>query len=133
MINERKAPPGNCKELAPPPDTPQLPSPKPCPQLCNCPSRPPSTSTCFDELIRNQAGLLAEAERAKSFKADLEDIQKKAAIAQQEYTAQKRQLLVDTWTVLDGRISNVVNKLVCAVPCWECLIECRICPLLYSI
>jgi hypothetical protein len=115
------------------PGTPTLPEPKVCPQRCNCPPQPPTTSTCFNQLITDQAGLLTEADRAKSFKADLEDIQKKAIAAQQEYTVLKRKELLDKWTTADTQIAALINKLVCGVPCWECLIECRICPLLYSI
>jgi hypothetical protein len=84
-------------------------------------------------LIKDQAGLLTEADRAKSFKEDLERIQKNVISAQQKYTVEKRKALLDKWNAADTQISDLINKVVCAVPCWECLIECRICPLLYSI
>jgi hypothetical protein len=41
--------------------------------------------------------------------------------------------LVDKWKTQDAAIADLISKLVCAVPCWWCLIECEICPLLYAI
>lgn len=128
-----KPPPGQCKALPDSPATPELPKPQICPKRCKCPPQSPTISTYFDKLIQDQAGLLTEADRAKSFKADLEDIQKKAIAAQQDYTVDKRKALVEKWVIADNQISILINKLVRSVPCWDCLLECRICPLLYSI
>jgi hypothetical protein len=113
---------------------PELPEPKDeCPTTCCCPKKPGATETCFDTLIEDQAKLLAAADRAKTFKADLEDILKKAKVAKQDYTKAKYKDLSEKWAKQDGDIADLIAKLVCAVPCWRCVIECEICPLLYAI
>jgi hypothetical protein len=126
-------PPPKCQPLDPGPPTPPLTEPKPCPQACCCPPKPGSTETCLDDLIDEQAKQITEADRAKSFKADLEDLLKKAKSAKQEYTKEKYKDLRDKWDKQDAAIADLIAKLVCAVPCWWCLIECEICPLLYAI
>jgi hypothetical protein len=122
-----------CAPLDPGPETPTLPDPEPCAQPCCCPPRNGSTGTCLDELIDEQTKQINEADRAKSFKADLEDLLKKAKSAKLEYTRGKYTDLRDRWERQDTAIADLIAKLVCAVPCWWCLIECEVCTLIYAI
>jgi hypothetical protein len=73
---------------------------------------------------------IAAADKAKAFKTDLEALLAKAKTAGQEYNADKHKKLVKQWVDQDFEIAELIRKLVCAVPCWRCVIECRICPLL---
>jgi hypothetical protein len=131
--DQPKDPAGKCDK---PSDTqpPELKEPEKCPDPpCNCPSGPTTTSTCLDDMIAKQGSALAEAERTKVFKADLEALLAKAKTAKQEYTTDKYEKLVDEWKKQDAQIVELIRKLDCAVPCWWCLIECHICKLLYEI
>jgi hypothetical protein len=125
--------PPKCAPLPSGPKTPDLPDSEPCAQSCCCPSKNGATGTCLDALIDEQAKQINEADRAKSFKADLEDLLKKAKSAKQEYTKDKYKDLRDRWDKQDAAIADLIAKLVCAVPCWWCLIECEICTLIYAI
>jgi len=128
-------PPGQgdgCEDL-PKTTPPTLEPPKKCPDPvppCKCPPPPGSTSTCLEDLIAAQTAQIAEAEKAKTFKADLEALLAKAKAASQEYTHDKYDRLVKDWVKADGDIAELIRKLICAVPCWRCLIECHICPLI---
>ena len=129
--NQPQLPEANC----PPPDTTQDPKvppitgTAPCPPVCKCPPPPASTSNCFDQLIADQARVINEAERAKSFKADLEALLQKAKAAQEEYTTEKYTLLLDRWKQQDRDIAEVLHRIVCAAPCWRCQVECQVCTL----
>jgi hypothetical protein len=129
--------PGNpiqsCPPLDPGPKTPKIPDLPKCPEACCCPPKPGSAGTCFDDLIDQQAKQIAEAARAASFKAELEALLAKAKSAKQEYTKEKYNELRGKWDKQDAAIAELIANLVCAVPCWWCLIECEICPLLYAI
>jgi hypothetical protein len=125
--------PSECAPLDPGPDTPTLPDPEPCAQSCCCPPKNGSSGTCLDKLIDEQTKQINEADRAKSFKAILEDLLKKAKSAKQDYTREKYKDLRDRWDKQDAAIADLIAKLVCAVPCWWCLIECEICTLIYAI
>jgi hypothetical protein len=135
FADQPKAPPGtsNCAKL-PEATPPELPDPPDCPEPdCNCPERPPATSTCFDALIQQQTREITEAERARSFKTDLEALLDKANAARKDYTAAKYQELLDRWKKQDTDIAELLRRLACAVPCWDCVIECHICPLVNEI
>ncbi|BAB52818.1 hypothetical protein [Mesorhizobium japonicum] len=122
-----------CEPLDPGPKAPSLPELPKWPEACCCPSKPPATGTCLDDLIDEQAKLVSEAEQAKAFKAELEDLLKKAKAAKLEYTNEKFKDFSERWEKEDALIVDLIHKLVCAVPCWWCLIECEVCPLLYAI
>lgn len=100
---------------------------------CNCKDPPKDSSNCFDQLIADQAGEISKADSAKTFKTELESLQTKAKAASLDYTQARYKELRDRWWELDGQISEFIRKLVCAVPCWRCLIECYVCPLLYEV
>lgn len=106
-----------------PPDCKKTPS-------CNCPDPPGATEHCLENLIDTQTKQLTVAEKAKAFKAELEALLTKAKAASQEYTAEKYGKLLKQWEEQDSEIAELLRKLDCAVPCWRCIIECYICPLL---
>ena len=131
--DQPNSPTGQCQPI-PRPDPPVLPEPPKCEDPdCNCPSTPPESPNCLEDLIKEQTREITEAERAKTFKAELEALVKKAKAARDEYTYDKYKELRDTWKRRDAEICEIIRKLVCAVPCWWCLIECHICPLIYAV
>jgi hypothetical protein len=70
------------------------------------------------------------ADKAKAFKTELEALQTKARAASQEYSTDKYGKLLKQWQEQDRQIAELIRKLVCAVPCWKCVIECYVCSLL---
>lgn len=131
--DQPKDPGGECEKY-PVDEPPVLKEPEKCPESdCNCPNPSPTTTSCLDDLIAKQAQEISEADRAKQFKADLEALLQKTKAASADYTQDKYTKLVNEWVRLDAIIVELIRKLVCAVPCWECLIECYVCPLLYEI
>ncbi|HSK62365.1 MAG TPA: hypothetical protein VK893_00940, partial [Pyrinomonadaceae bacterium] len=77
-------------------------------------------------MITDKASKLAGAEKDKAFKADLEALLTKANAAKQEYTRDKYEKLVKQWVEQDEQIAELIRKLVCALPCWRCVIECYV-------
>lgn len=122
-----------CQPLPPGPPTPPLPPLKPCDEPCCCPKPPSTSGTCLDDLIAKQAKQIADVARAQAFQAELGDISSKAKAARQDYTRDKYNDFVTRWKKNDDAIVDLIAKLVCTVPCWWCVIECEICPLLYAI
>jgi hypothetical protein len=127
-------PPGTTKCSPIPPTTPPtFNPPEPCPPdpTCHCPGGGGgSDSNCLEKLIARQAAEIAAAAKAASFKTDLEGILAKAKLATQDYTRVKYDALVQRWVDQDAAVAELIRKLVCALPCWKCVIECHICPLL---
>ena len=111
------------------PEAPAPPTIEACKQPCDCPDTPGSTSNCFDQLIADQARAISEAERAKSFKADLEALLQKAKAAQEDYTIEKYNLMLERWKQQDHDIVELIHRLTCATPCWKCVLECQVCAL----
>ena len=97
---------------------------------CNCPDPPSSDPSCLEKMISDKAGALAAAEKDKVFKADLEALLTKANAAKQDYTVQKYEILGKQWAEQDEQICELIRKLVCALPCWRCVIECYVCPVI---
>lgn len=126
-------PPGvdTCGDL-PTTKPPTLDPPKECPkdESCRCKETPTSDPNCLERLIEQQAAEIAAAEKAKAFKADLEALLAKARTASQDYTRAKHDKLTKQWDEQDVTIAELIRRLVCALPCWRCVIECYICPLL---
>jgi hypothetical protein len=81
-------------------------------------------------LIAKQAAEIAAAEKAKAFKASLEALLGKAKAASQEYTQETYEKLCKRWVEQDSEIAKLIHTVVCAVPCWRCVIECHICQFL---
>lgn len=122
----------DCPEL-PTTEPPTLEEPKPCPPPdphCKCPTPPRSTSNCLQKLIDEQSKEITTADKAKAFKADLETLLAKAKTAEQEYTRDEYTKLVKQWKTQDEALARLLQKLVCALPCWRCILECYVCPLL---
>ena len=82
------------------------------------------------DLIDQQTEQVTVAEKAKAFRAELEALLTKAKAASQEYTAEKYTKLVKQWEEQDAQIAALIHTLVCKYPCWRCIIECYVCPLL---
>jgi hypothetical protein len=122
---------GDCPDLptTTPPD-PFKPPDCPKPPDCNCPDPPGATDHCLEDLITAQNTAITVAEKAKAFKAELEGLLTKARAASQEYTAKKYGELLKKWDEQDQEIVKLIHTLVCAVPCWRCIIECYVCPIL---
>jgi hypothetical protein len=128
-------PPGDdCAELpktTPPTlETQKCDPPDPC---CKCPTTPSSTPGCLEELITGESEQVTAGDKAKAFKAELEALLGKAKTAAQEYTRSRYDTLVKRWEEQDREIAELIRKLVCAVPCWRCIIECYICPLINEV
>lgn len=126
--------PLKCNDLKDP-EPPKPDDPSPCfkpnqTNACNCPPGSGGSSNCLDDLIDAQAKVIAAAERAKTFKTDLEALLGKAKAAEQEYTKDKYDALVKLWWERDDELVKLIKNLVCAVPCWRCVIDCYVCPLL---
>ena len=130
--DQPKAPSDGCVTL-PTTEPPKLAEPAKCPDPdpdCNCPKKPGTSPSCLEDLIAKQATDIAAAEKAKLFKADLEALLAKAKAADQAYTRDKYDALVKAWVKNDTDLAELVRRLVCAVPCWRCIIDCHVCPLL---
>lgn len=135
---DQPKPPSDGKECEDLPETkpPELDDPKKCPPTdpcCECPPKPESTPTCLENLIDKQQGEIGAADKAKAFKAELEALLAKAKAAAQDYTRDKYKKLVEEWVKQDAAIAELIRKLVCAAPCWRCILDCHICPLLYEL
>jgi hypothetical protein len=123
------------KECAPLPQhtPPTLEPPRPCPDPhadCKCPQPPPTTSNCLEKLIERQLADIAAADKSKAFKTELDSFLAKFTGATQAYTRDKYVALVTEWRRQDAAIAELIRKLECAVPCWRCILDCYLCPLL---
>lgn len=132
--NAPQANPYGCNEIPKAPEVPEIPKPLPCPKFCDCPEPPGGTpKDCIDLLIQEQNGIVKTAERAKVFAEELVAIQEKMKSAQLDYTHARYLDLRSKWKEQDGAIAELIRKLVCAVCCWQCLLECRLCRQLVEI
>jgi hypothetical protein len=133
-----KPPADDCHKCGDLPTTtpPTIPDTEKCddpPVDCKCPKPPTNTTNCLEKAIEKQAKQLARAEKAKTFKADLEGRLQKATTAAQQYTQDAYEKLLKRWQDEDHAIVELVRKLTCAVPCWLCLIECYVCRILNAL
>lgn len=116
------------------PEVPTLPTLEPCPQPCCCPPGPGGDGfACLTDLIRDQSSLAEQATAAKEFGEALRALQDKAITARTQYTRAKFEALTRAWTDQDAQIATLAQQIGCAVKCWKCLLECRLCTLLYDI
>jgi hypothetical protein len=58
---------------------------------------------------------------------ELTAIQAKVTSAQANYTQDRYDDLKELWGKQDESLAELIRKVVCAVCCWECLLECRLC------
>jgi hypothetical protein len=123
-----------CDDLPKAPTAPALPEPKQCPQPCECPTPPGGpTSDCLEKLIADQSKVVTQADRAMALVKELTAIQATVSSAKTEYTQSRYTDLKEEWEDQDKLIVDLTEKIKCSVDCWECLIECRLCPQLYQI
>lgn len=125
-----------CKPPCPGQETPKVPETAPHKMSCNCSATQTNgTLNCsyIDQLIAKQTGKIKEAERANTFKAELTNLAQKIKAAQEEYTVDKYNRLLDSWKTEDEAIVRLIEKLICVVKCWRCVIECRVCTLYYAV
>jgi hypothetical protein len=131
---EETDPKKKCPPLTDPDKEPTFDPPAPyTPANCNCPAPPSKEKKCFDDLIGDQDKILREAERAKVFKAELEDLMKKADAAVPTYTREKFDEFSRRWADHDKKILAIIDTAICRVKCWRCFIECEVCRLLHYI
>lgn len=124
----------DCEKLPDPLPVPELPTAAPCPGRCVCPEPPGGKpQQCFDKLIEDQNIIVKKAERAGKFADELTEIQARVTSAQADYTQARFHDLRKTWKEQDEAIVELIRKLVCAVGCWDCLLECRLCKQLVKI
>jgi hypothetical protein len=126
--------PGNeCQKHHWPPH-PDLPKPTICLPECCCPFPTyPPVPNCLELMIGDQDYKATEAAELGNLTALLKEVLDKATGSEKDYTLKRYAELVKLWKCIDCDIAEVVRRLVCTIPCWYCLIECHICPLLYAI
>lgn len=124
-------PPGDDCPAPDPLPPPVLEPPKPCPEpKCNCPKPPDTGPNCLQVLIDAQDQKIALAAKAADLKKDLQARLNQANTASAAYNQAAYTDLLKKWQDMDGKIPDLIRKVVCAVPCWRCVIECYVCPLL---
>jgi len=85
-------------------------------------------------VITEESKKIAAADQAKAFVDVLGQIQKSANDAKGKYTRSVYESLRDGWIKFDGDLLlRVTKQLECTIRCWECVVECRLCPLLKAI
>ncbi len=112
---------------------PTLDPPQPCPPpdpSCKCPTPPGSTSNCLEDLIAKKTADTSALEKDGAFNKELDDLLKAAKTASQNYSRDKYEELIEKWIQEDLALVKLVQGLVCIVPCWRCIIDCFVCPLL---
>src|SRR5205085_1186210 len=124
-------PPGdNCQDL-PLTTAPVLDAPQPCPDPpCNCPKPPDTGPDCLQVVIDAQDEQIALAAKATELKKDLTARQTQAKIASAAYNQTAYSDLLKKWQDMDGKLPELIRRVVCGVPCWRCVIECYVCSLL---
>jgi hypothetical protein len=128
--DQPKAPTCECEKL-PNPQPPSLKPPDPCPPTdCDCPDPSGPTSTCFDRQVDELKRKIARGEKAKASLTEINSYRDKAKAAGQTYTRDTYEKLLKQWRDQDRDIANLVRTLVCTYPCWRCIVECYVCPLL---
>jgi len=125
-------PPGDQCQDVPSTTPPELTPPDPClpPAWCHCPTPPNTGPNCLQILIDAQEQKIALSAKAAELKKDLLARQSQADKASAAYNQAAYDDLLKKWQDLDGKIADLIRKVVCAVPCWRCVIECYVCPLL---
>jgi hypothetical protein len=111
---------------------PDYTDPQGCTVRCNCPPGAGQVDHCLEDLIEKQTLPITEGDKAKLFKAELEQFLTKATAGQADYTQDKYEKLRKQWKEQDREIAQLLQTLKCALDCWWCVVECHICPLLYE-
>lgn len=132
---KQPVPPGSGEHCDPcaPNTPPKCDKPDDCPKTdceCKCPSKRTPRPTCLDRASNRQKRIIAAGDKAKAYLAYLQAYQTSAKAARQDYTRDKYHKLLKQWEEQDRNVAELIRKLVCAVPCWECIIECYVCPII---
>ena len=136
---DQPLPPSDGEQCSEPDPTtpPSWEAPEPCwthDPCCKCPSKPEDPPNCLQDLIAKQVADSVVAKNADEFKEVLEDILKKAQVARLEYTRNKYDDLIKEWERQDEEIATrLIRPLVCDIPCWKCILDCYVCPLINDI
>jgi hypothetical protein len=123
----------SCKKLNIERTAPDLCTRPPCVLRCCCLSAPADKPACLDLLIKAEAETINRGEQAKKFKSDLEALLGKLKGATLDYTVDSYKDLKTRWKTEDEAIVCLIRSIECALPCWWCVIECEICPLVNAI
>lgn len=107
--------------------------PPACTTCCDCPPAPSDKPGCLEDLIKKEAEAINRGDQAKKFKTELEALLGKVKTATLEYTADSYKDLVERWKKADEAIVCLLRSVQCALPCWWCVVECELCPLLNDI
>jgi hypothetical protein len=108
-------------------DRPKAHDPDP---YCKGPTKPGTNPNCLEELIAEQTAEIANREKAAKLKDELGELLKQARAVSQAYTRSKYDDMVKAWIEQDVIIAQLIARFVCIVPCWRCVIERHVCPLL---
>jgi hypothetical protein len=115
-------------------DPPSLDPPETPPSKCDCPgSATTSEPPCFNQLITDQKSIAEAGVRAAQTQAELQAMLDDATKAKGTYTRDKYDEFTKRWDKQDKDIVGAIQVVTCNIPCWWCVIECHICPLLYKI
>lgn len=123
----------NCTAMPKPPLPPCYKPPAKCDPCCTCPPTTSEPPLCFEDLIKIEADAASRGDQAKKFKADLEALMGKVKASTLEYTVDAFDDLLERWKQEDESIVCLIRSIHCALPCWQCVIECEICPLISDI
>lgn len=126
-------PPHECGPIAVGNEPPCYTEPPKCATCCDCPPVPGDKPGCLEGLIKSEADAINKGEQAKKFKSDLEALLGKVKAATLEYTADSYKDLLERWKKEDDAIVCLIRSIHCALPCWWCVIECELCPLINDI
>ncbi|HEV8334445.1 MAG TPA: hypothetical protein VGQ22_23690 [Steroidobacteraceae bacterium] len=126
-------PPEKCEPIAVGNQPPCYEEPPKCETCCDCPPVPGDKPGCLEGLIKSEADAINKGEQAKKFKSDLEALLGKVKAATLEYTADSYKDLIERWKKEDDAIVCLIRSIRCALPCWWCVIECELCPLINDI
>ena len=86
---------------------------------------------CLEELISDKASKLAAAEKAQSIQGGSRSAARlKRRRRRQEYTRDKYEKLVEAVGRAGRTDRGLIASLSVRVPCWRCVIECYVCPLI---
>ena len=108
--------------------------PKPCrpkcPETTAMPARTARTTNCLDRpdrrsRRRNRGGRRRRRRSRPIWRTCRRRRRRQPGV----HARQVRQACQATWLKQDAN-RRLIRKLVCAVPCWGCVIECHVCPLL---
>ena len=88
---------------------------------------------CLEKAIEKQAKGWRMRTKPRRLRPISKPGSKRLPAAAQQYTQDTYEKLLKRWQEEDRAIVELIRKLTCAVPCWRCLIECYVCPILNAL